>query len=93
MPRRRRRTAEERVAAFRAYCGQMAEARAMLLLPEDACRHAHLLRPPEAAAYLGVAEKTLWYWRRWKIGPRYYRIGSRHVGYTVRDLDAFRERR
>ena len=82
--------AERRVAAFRADLTQMAEAaRAALAEPQ---RYERLLRQPEAAAYLGVAEKTLWYWRRWKCGPAYYRIGSTHVGYTIPDLDAFRER-
>lgn len=55
-------------------------------------RYERLLRPPEAAAFLGISIKTLWYWRRWDTGPSYYRVGRSCVGYLLRDLEAFRQR-
>ena len=45
-----------------------------------------LLKPSEAAAFLGVHENTLRSWRAAGTGPRYTRIGSRVIRYRVADL-------
>lgn len=51
-------------------------------------------RPPamidtnQAAAYLGLAAKTLANWRASRRGPAYVRIGN-VVSYRQQDLDAF----
>ena len=46
------------------------------------------LATADAAAYLGVAEKTLANWRGRRQGPAYVRAGARVV-YRVADLDAW----
>ena len=44
--------------------------------------------PDKAADYMGSARQTLAKWRCLKIGPAYYRIGSR-ILYLQEDLDTF----
>jgi predicted DNA-binding transcriptional regulator AlpA len=46
-----------------------------------------VLRPPEAALYLGLSAKTLWWHRRHRSGPPYVRLGQTALGYRVVDLD------
>jgi hypothetical protein len=49
-------------------------------------------KPPEAADYLGVSEKTLRKWRMLGTGPKYYRCGTRGgIRYDVNDLNSFLE--
>ncbi|HEY9367518.1 helix-turn-helix domain-containing protein [Streptomyces sp.] len=50
------------------------------------------LKTPEAATYIGVANRTLENWRNRGKGPRYIRAG-RAVVYRIRDLDAFLDER
>jgi predicted DNA-binding transcriptional regulator AlpA len=52
---------------------------------------ARVLRTPDAAKYLGLTGSTLEKMRLFGTGPRFVRIGTRAVGYTVDDLDAFIE--
>lgn len=55
-----------------------------------ALRDGRILRPPEAALYLGLSEKALWWHRRHESGPTYVRLGERNaVGYRVADLDSW----
>lgn len=49
------------------------------------------LRPPEAATYLGLTEKTLANWRSQDVGPAYIKVAGR-VQYLVADLDQWLER-
>src|SRR5215469_10631304 len=48
-------------------------------------------RTPAAAEYIGLKPSTLEKWRLLGKGPRFIKIGSRSVGYTEADLDAFIE--
>lgn len=49
-----------------------------------------ILRPPQAAAYLGVKAQRLAQWRCAGEGPAFVRLGSgKAVGYVVDDLDAW----
>lgn len=48
----------------------------------------HLLREIDAAAYLGLAPKTLARWRWAGKGPAFHKIGSA-VRYSVLELDSF----
>jgi predicted DNA-binding transcriptional regulator AlpA len=48
-----------------------------------------ILRTPEAAEYVGLAESTLEKQRVAGVGPRFIRLGSRAIGYDIRDLDAW----
>lgn len=49
----------------------------------------HLIRETDAAAYLGLAPKTLARWRwRGDRGPAYVKLGSA-VRYALADLDAY----
>jgi predicted DNA-binding transcriptional regulator AlpA len=48
-------------------------------------------RTPAAAEYIGHKTATLEKWRVQGKGPRFVKIGSRSVGYTEEDLDAFIE--
>jgi len=50
-----------------------------------------ILRPPEAARYLGLSESTLAKQRLRGDGPRYVKLGSRAVGYSINELDAYLE--
>lgn len=47
--------------------------------------------PSQAAAMLGVQQRTLEIWRKEKRGPRYLRLGDKRsrVLYRVRDLEAW----
>ena len=51
----------------------------------------HVRRTPAAAEYIGHKPSTLEKWRVQGKGPRFVKIGSRSVGYTEEDLDAFIE--
>lgn len=46
-----------------------------------------ILRTPQAAAYVGLAARTLEKKRLSKDGPEFVRLGKRAVGYDVRALD------
>jgi predicted DNA-binding transcriptional regulator AlpA len=46
-----------------------------------------VLRPAEAADYIGLAESTLAKRRVYGKPPRYVSLGGRAVGYLVEDLD------
>ena len=48
----------------------------------------HLLREIDAAAYLGLAPKTLARWRWAGKGPAFHKLGSA-VRYSVQELDSF----
>lgn len=48
----------------------------------------HLMRETDAAAYLGLAPKTLSRWRWAGRGPAFHKLGSA-VRYSVQDLEAF----
>lgn len=48
-----------------------------------------LLGEPDAAAALGLTQRTLQQWRRDGGGPPYVRVSSRCVRYRVSDLDAW----
>lgn len=50
-----------------------------------------ILRPPEAARYLGLSESTLAKQRLRGDGPRYVKLGSRAVGYSINELNAYLE--
>jgi predicted DNA-binding transcriptional regulator AlpA len=50
-----------------------------------------VLRTPDAAKYVGLTASTLEKMRLTGAGPRFVRIGTRAVGYTIDDLDAFIE--
>jgi predicted DNA-binding transcriptional regulator AlpA len=46
-----------------------------------------LLRPPKAAAYLGLAVSTLAKQRLRGDGPKFVRLSARAIGYLQADLD------
>lgn len=46
-----------------------------------------LLTVEETAAYLGVKPRLLESWRYRNTGPKYIRLGGRHVRYRQTDLD------
>ncbi len=48
-----------------------------------------ILRPTEAAKYLGLSPSTLAKRRLRGEPPRYFKIGSRAVGYSIDELDNF----
>jgi predicted DNA-binding transcriptional regulator AlpA len=49
-----------------------------------------LMRPIDAAHYLGVSESTLAKWRcRVSSGPPYVKLGTRLVAYERAELDAW----
>ena len=50
-----------------------------------------VLRTPAAAAYLALGAPTLEKLRVKGGGPKFIRLGTRAVGYDVRDLDAWIE--
>ena len=50
-----------------------------------------VLRPPEAAIYLGLSPSTLAKRRLYGRPPRYLSLGGRAVGYAIDDLDAWLE--
>jgi predicted DNA-binding transcriptional regulator AlpA len=52
-----------------------------------------LLSNNEAAAYLGLSNRTLPGLRRRGGGPPYIKLGGRRVGYLKHDLDAWLESR
>jgi predicted DNA-binding transcriptional regulator AlpA len=52
-----------------------------------------ILRTPHAAAYVGLSPSSLEKMRLIGDGPAFIRLGERIVGYDVRDLDAWLERR
>jgi hypothetical protein len=60
--------------------------------PSSSSRLPDLLRPSEAAEYLGMATGTLARWRVSGKGPRYCKIGAR-VRYPLTSLAEFLRRR
>ena len=52
-----------------------------------------LLRPREAAAYLGFTLRALEAWRQRGGGPRFVRVSSRAVRYRRKDLQAWAKER
>lgn len=48
-----------------------------------------ILRPSEAAQYLGLSESTLAKRRLRGDSPRYVKLGSRAVGYPLDELKAY----
>lgn len=46
-----------------------------------------LLRPAEAARFLGYSERGLQNWRLKGVGPRFLRLNPRSVRYRLRDLE------
>jgi hypothetical protein len=50
-----------------------------------------ILREGPAAEYLGTVPSTLQKWRLIGKGPRWMRIGTRMIGYDVRELDSYIE--
>ena len=52
-----------------------------------------LLRPREAAAFLGFTPRALEAWRQRGGGPRFVRVSTRAVRYRRRDLQAWAKRR
>jgi predicted DNA-binding transcriptional regulator AlpA len=59
--------------------------------PPDGVPQRRVLRTPDAAKYIGLTASTLEKKRLTGDGPRFVRIGTRAVGYTVDDLDAYIE--
>ena len=51
--------------------------------------HTAILRPPQAAKYLGLSESTLAKRRLRGDPPIFLKITSRAVGYLVDDLDTY----
>src|SRR5258708_853885 len=49
----------------------------------------HLLRTPDAARYVGLAESTLEKMRIYGTGPVYQKAGPKIVVYRAEDLDAW----
>lgn len=50
-----------------------------------------LLSPHEVYEFLGISKWTLWYWRKTRQGPRFYRIGKRLIRYRRSDVKAWLE--
>jgi len=48
-----------------------------------------ILRTHKAAEYVGLSASKLEKMRLARNGPRFVRLGSRAVGYDIRDLDAW----
>jgi hypothetical protein len=48
-----------------------------------------LLRPDQAAAYLGLSPRTLERWRAAGVGPRHVRVSPRAIRYMAEDLASF----
>ncbi len=51
-----------------------------------------LLRPREAAEFLGIPEGTLAQWRSQHRGPRYIKLEGRLVRYRASDLESWLSR-
>lgn len=50
-----------------------------------------VLKPSEAAAFLGVSVRTLEGWRARGGGPLFLRVGPKLIRYCERDLNAFQD--
>lgn len=48
---------------------------------------AKMMRPPQAAHYLGISTSTLAKWRCTGRGPSFIKIGERVVAYDQSELD------
>ena len=48
-----------------------------------------VLRAPEAAAYIGLSERTLAKRRLVGLPPSYLNLGGRAIGYAIEDLNAW----
>ena len=55
----------------------------------EASLHGRKLRPPEAAAFLGMSTSTLAKWRVYGIGPPFARLSRGICVYDIADLEAF----
>lgn len=62
------------------------------VLPPELARN-RILRPREAAQFLGIAEQTMERWRAAGRGPRWVKLTGRTVGYRLADLEAYLEGR
>ena len=52
-----------------------------------------LLRPKEAAKFLGIKESTLWTWvKKFQDFPKKRRVGERMVGWWMSELKEWVER-
>jgi predicted DNA-binding transcriptional regulator AlpA len=54
-------------------------------------RPGRVLRPPEAANYVGLSESTLAKRRLYGLPPQHLSLGGRAVGYDIRILDEWIE--
>lgn len=54
---------------------------------------ARILRPKEAARYLGLSASTLAKMRCRGDGPNYVKLGLGAIGYRIADLDAYTQSR
>jgi len=45
-----------------------------------------------AARFLGMSQSTLHIWRREGKGPAFYRLGTKTIKYSLKDLTDFMER-
>jgi predicted DNA-binding transcriptional regulator AlpA len=52
-----------------------------------------ILRTPPAGDYIGLKPSTLEKMRLRGDGPRFIKLGTRTVGYDIRDLDAWLDER
>jgi predicted DNA-binding transcriptional regulator AlpA len=50
-----------------------------------------VLRPPEAAAYIGLSPSTLAKRRLKGLAPSFLSLGGRAIGYAIDDLNAWLE--
>ncbi len=50
-----------------------------------------VLRPPEAAKYIGLSKSTLAKRRLYGLRPEYLSLGGRAVGYAIDELDRWLE--
>lgn len=56
-------------------------------------QESRIKRPPLAAAYIGVSESTLRRLSKTPDGPKPIKLGGASVGFDVRDLDAYIDRK
>ncbi len=52
-------------------------------------KHKAILRPPEAAEYIGLSESTLAKRRLRGDPPKYVKLGPRAVGYSIEELNQY----
>lgn len=49
----------------------------------------NLLSPREVSEFLGVSKWCLWFWRKTRQGPHFFRVGKRLVRYSWSDVKAW----